>query len=151
MNQKHIDSLYMKAFDVIKQTFKTPGALIEWASFRLNDAHEFYMSFKFIGKDTDIDIGIHFELTPFLELGTAWFENDPIKIKRAIKNIHDYAGGSEEYYHLILRALTVASWKETAGGIMDRDGFLNDFKELLKVAFIFEEVEDIREELRKAS
>lgn len=151
MNQERIDSLYMKAFAVIKRTFKNPEALIEWVSTRLDNAHEFSKNFKFIGRRIDYEIDIHYDLTTFLKLSTAWAENDLTKIKAGISEIYSCVGGGEEYFHFILRTLSVASWNETNYGIDDEDEFLNHFKELLKIAFIFKEVEEIQQVLSKAS
>lgn len=150
MNEKYIDSLYLKAFETIRATFKNPGTLIQWASDRLDEAHEHSKCYKFIGTCEDLKIDVHYPLCKLLEISIGWVECNSEKINKTIMELYRLRL-SEGFYHAVSQTLSIAMWYKTNFGMENQDDFLEVFKGLIEVAFIFEEIEASEQKLRKAS
>lgn len=146
--EMRINELYIQAFEKIKENFKGPAALIKWTAFVTEDLYCFSRNFKFIGSDKDFDIDEIFLFYYFHALGVAWFEDDMNGVKDALTNLLNL-GGAERFYHSISKALAVRSWNKTSSGIEPLKEFTESFVCLVDVAIIFEQIEELEEEMRE--
>lgn len=147
--ETRINELYMEAFTTIKKTFEDPAALIKWASLATEDLYSFSKNFKFIGSENDLDIDEVFLFYYFHTLSIAWFKDNATGVKDALRELL-HLGGAESFYHSILKALAVTSWNKTSGGIDSIKEFTEHFVCLVNVAFIFNQIEEIEEEVYEA-
>lgn len=141
MNQKYIDSLHMKAFEVIKKAFKKPADLIQWASYLSDSIYAHAKKFTYKEQDQEGDMDVHFEVILINNIGIAWIENNHEDISHAVSCLR------ENFNKVLLSGLSALAWERALNGEEGID-FIDTFKKLSALYPIFEEVDEAWEALR---